>query len=155
MDNFEKFYTKVLKYLSYRPRSEKEIRDYLAKKKVDTTIIEVIIKTLYQQKFLNDQDFAKMWVRSRTSFSPRSTRVIKMELEQKGIDEGLIEEALNQEETKVDDLSLARKIATRRMKRLEKEEPQKQKEKLTGFLGRQGFNWDIIKKVINESIKDN
>ena len=149
-NDFEKYLDQALKFLSYRPRSEKEMRDYLAKKNVDTIITERIIADFKEHKFINDQDYAEMWVRNRTNYKPRSSRVIKMELKQKGINSDLIEEVMSTKSASTNDLSMALDLAERKLKRLEKEEPQKRREKLAGFLNRKGFGWDIIKEVINK-----
>jgi regulatory protein len=147
-DDYEKFLGRALRYLGYRPRSEKEMRDYLGKKKVDQSITERIIANLKEHKFINDEEFAQMWVNSRTNYKPRSTRIIKMELKQKGISDDVIEETMDKKSEEVSDFDMALDLAQRKLKRLEKEEPQKRKEKLAGFLGRKGFGWDVIKEVI-------
>src|SRR4051812_38099109 len=99
----EKTLAKALYYLSFRPRSEKEVKDYLLGKNkpqkkdfVSPTqeTIDIVIKKLKEMKFLNDTEFAKSWVRSRTEYKPKSVGVIKMELKQKGIAPDMIIEAL-------------------------------------------------------------
>ena len=54
MDEFGKFYNKALKFLSYRPRSEHEIRDKLTRKKVPQEIIEKI-RTTEERIILYDE----------------------------------------------------------------------------------------------------
>src|SRR3989344_6604171 len=86
-----KFYNKALKFLSYRPRSEKEIRDKLKKKKASEETINKIILRLKENNFINDEEFVRWWIEQRTNFKPRSLRLIKMELKQKGVSNDLIE----------------------------------------------------------------
>ena len=50
MGDFEKFYNKALEFLSYRPRSEKEVRDKLKTKKVELEVIDRIISKLKEKK---------------------------------------------------------------------------------------------------------
>ena len=91
MDNFTKLLNKTYRFLSYRQRSIKEVDDYLAKKKASSLDSKRIINKLKEQKFLDDELFAKLWIESRNKFKPRATRIIKFELKQKGIDKELIE----------------------------------------------------------------
>ena len=108
MDNFAKLLNKAYRFLSYRPRSVKEVEDYLLKKSSFAKasegqekqeiekLIDSIINKLKEQKFLNDFEFAKWWIESRAKFKPRALKIIKLELRQKGIDKELIEQVLEQ-----------------------------------------------------------
>ena len=58
------------KLLSYRPRSIKEIEDRLKKKDYSAKVILEVIKSLKRLKFLNDKEFARMWVKSRIKTKP-------------------------------------------------------------------------------------
>ncbi len=153
MDNFEKLLNKSYKFLSYRPRSEKEVRDYLIKKKADDLTIKRIIESLKEHNFINDTDFTKWWIEQRTKFRPKAARLIKLELLQKGIDKDLVEEILQDKTVETEsDLDKAKKIAKKKLVRLKNDEPQKQYEKLVRFLASRGFNWDTIKEVVDQLI---
>ncbi len=150
MDNFNKFYERTLRFLSFRPRSEKEITDYLKKKKSDDLTAKKIVEKLKEHKFLNDEEFAKWWIEQRTRVKPRADRVIKFELIQKGIDKEMINNLLA--EGLGSDLKKAESLAEIRMKRLKKiDDKKKVYEKLGRFLASKGFNYDIIKEVIDRT----
>ncbi|HYM65172.1 MAG TPA: RecX family transcriptional regulator [Candidatus Sulfotelmatobacter sp.] len=148
MDNFDKFYNKTLRFLSFRPRSQKEIEDYLKKKNCDIINSQKIIEKLKEHNFLNDEEFVKWWIEQRTLFRPRAERVIKMELKQKGINKDLIdkffEKSVNQ------DKDLALKLAQKRMLRYKNEDPKKKWEKMVRYLSSKGFIYDDIKEVIDQ-----
>jgi regulatory protein len=147
---FEKFYNYSLKFLSYRIRSEKEIRDKLKAKQVETQIIEKIIAKLKEKKFIDDDNFAGMWIENRNRFKPRSLRLIKMELKQKGIDPEIIESRIKDQELGVEsDLEQAKKLVEKRIGRLKGLPKQEIYEKLGRYLASKGFNWDTIKKSID------
>lgn len=148
MDEFEKFFNKALKFLSFRPRSEKEVKDNLVKKKVSEITIQRIIARLKENKFLDDREFTKWWIESRTKFKPRALRLIKMELKQKGIDKDLIEEVVENLESNIDDLASARKLIERRIKKYQGLERNEKFTKVSRFLASRGFNYDIIKEII-------
>jgi len=149
MDEFGKFYNLALRFLSYRPRSEKEVRDRLKIKNQKSNlkdldlIIDKVIEKLKEKKFINDEEFAKGWIESRLRFKPRSLRLIKLELKNKGIDSETIEKMINDERLMINDLENAKKL----VENLPKQEIY---QKLGRHLASKGFNWDTIKKSIDE-----
>src|SRR3990167_10976387 len=163
MDDFEKFYNLALSFLSYRPRSEKEVRDYLKRKtqnakrkttvqnsKLDTAEIEIeidrVIQKLKGQKLINDEEFAGMFLENRLRFKPRSSRLIRLELKQKGIDPETIS---NLQLTIDNDFESARKLVEKKIGRLEGLPKKEIYQKLGRYLASKGFDWDTIKKSID------
>lgn len=146
MGEFEKFYNKALRFLSFRPRSEKEIIDNLKKRKASLPIIEKVISKLKEQNFVNDLEFAKWWIEQRDNFKPRSERLLKLELKQKGI-EGNILESLDFLEK---DLGKAKKLVEKRIKNVQHLAKHEAYQKLQRFLVAKGFNFETIKEAIDE-----
>ncbi len=154
MDDFEKFYLIAVNFLSYRPRSEKEVNDKLLQKNAPLEIIEKIISKLKQQRFLNDEQFARDWVRSRTTYRLKSKWIIKMELQKKGIDPEIIEKTLSQKgDEEFSDNQQVKKLIEKRLSRYKGLPRDKLYQKLGGFLARRGFGWDIIRKSIDDILK--
>lgn len=154
MDNFIKLLNKTYRYLSYRSRSEKEIRDYLIKKKASSVDSERIIIKLKEQKFLDDKEFAKLWIESRSKVKPKALRIIKLELKQKGISKELIEELLEETKDLKSDFDKALDLGKRKMPRVKNLERQKIYEKMGRFLASKGFDWDTVKKVIDQLLAE-
>ncbi len=152
MDLFEKYYAFSLKYLSYRPRSEKEIRDHLRRKKSPPEVIEHVIVKLNDQKFLDDESFARMWVESRNRSKPRSQRLLRMELRQKGIAAETIDRLATDNSRETTDLELAKKIVAKKLPKMRSLEKQALYRKLGGVLARRGFDWETIKQAIDEAL---
>ncbi len=149
----DKFYNLALRFLSYRPRSEKEVREKLESKKVESNIIEKIILKLKEKKFLNDEEFAKGWIENRNRFKPRSARLIKIELKQKGIKEDIFNKLISDKGLMINDLESAKKLVKKKMEKYRNKLGITRDEiyqKLGRFLASKGFNWDIIKKSIDE-----
>jgi regulatory protein len=145
-DTEEVAYLKALRYLSYRPRSEAEVRQKMISSGYAETVIEKVITRLRDSKFIQDPQFAQMWVENRSTFRPRSQRVLKMELRQKGIHDDTIEAAL----ADVDDDDLAYQAAARRAQKYAGLEWQDFREKLSGFLARRGFSYGTIAPVVRQ-----
>ena len=148
MDHFEAYYAFSLRFLSYRARSIKEMRDRLIKKKASDEVIEKIITLLLEQNLLNDKDFAQSWMESRLRSRPKSMSVIKQELIQKGISRDILEEVLI--DTKEVDRESIKKVIEKAKKKYSHLELREQKEKIAGYLGRRGYSWDVISKELGE-----
>ena len=147
MEKFNKLYNAALRYLSFRSRSEKEIRDYLSKKENLPEIISQVITKLKEQKFLNDYEFTKQWVESRMRFRPRSKKLLSFELKQKGISQDIINNITQ------DDLEQAKKIVEQKIVKYKGLPKQKVFQKLGGFLARRGYDYDTIKTSIDDIIQ--
>lgn len=145
MDPFEKFFAQSIKFLSYRPRSEKEVKEKLINKKAPPEIIEKVIAELKAHKFIDDKVFAEWFVGSRSNFRPKAKRIIKMELRQKGIVDNLIDE-----QDFGNDLETARKLISKKFEKYKLIDKKEIYNKLGSFLARRGYDWDTIKRAIDE-----
>lgn len=167
MEEFDKYYLKAVNFLSYRPRSVKEVTDNLektiAKKKLPDEIskehkkyIPFVIEKLLQQKFLNDTEFARWWIDQRSRNKPKSKMVLKLELKQKGISSEIIENVMALDEIQeIANDSMQAKLLVEKKIHKYKEMPRVEiYKKLGGFLGRRGFSWEVAKRSIDE-ILDN
>ncbi len=147
----DKGYFLAVRFLQYRPRSVKEIKGYLKKKNINETEIENAVMKLQEQKFLNDEEFAKMWVRTRVALKPLSQRVLRLELLQKGIDKEIINTVLAETaETSGNDLEMARLLAQKKKEKYKNLSRDEVYKKLGGFLMRRGFTYDMVKRSIDE-----
>ena len=81
----------ALRYLTSRPRSERELRDRLRRRKIGQAVIDRTVEQLRTKGLLDDFTFAQYWVDQRVTFRPRSRRMLEMELRQKGVDGEAIE----------------------------------------------------------------
>ena len=150
-DTKEKTLQAALKLVDYRARTEKEIRDKLSKKGFDSANIEDVITKLRENRMLADGEFAESWVENRNQFHPRSQRLMKYELRNKGISEDQIEEALK---SSAGDNTLALMAANKVSNRFtELDWPEFQK-KLMGYLLRKGFSYEVVTPVIKKFWRD-
>lgn len=146
---------KSVKFLGFRPRTEKELKDYITKKiatfenvkfsqAAQSQQIEAIIKKLKHYKYINDREFASWYAKSRFRSSPRSKRLIAYELKQKGIAPNVLESIQNQS---IDETKLAIKSIEKKVERLQKLQPAEYKKKFYQFLIARGFDWETIKEA--------
>lgn len=137
-------YQQALLYLSYRARSEKEIRQNLRKHEMPEEVIEETIERLRKAGLANDNEFAQAWVENRSTFRPRSRRALAMELRQKGLDDETVHSAVSG----VDEEALAYEAAQKRLGRLKGLEWNEFRKKLSEFLARRGFSYSVIAPIV-------
>lgn len=144
-DSLSKCLEKAYRFLSFRPRSEKEIREKLLEK-FDEKTVEEAIKKLKEYNLINDLEFSRMWVNSRSG--GRSARALGFELKKKGIEKSVIESAVESVTKEVELENALRLVESKSKYRgLEKNEAYK---KIGGFLARRGYSYEIIKKVLEK-----
>jgi len=143
-DARERALQQALLFLSYRTRSESEIRRNLQKHEIPETIIEETLERLRRDRLANDDQFARAWVENRSTFRPRSRRMLALELRQKGLNDEAAKSALED----VDDEALAFEAAQKRAPRLKGLEWSEFRTKLSGFLARRGFSYSVIAPVV-------
>ena len=131
-------------FLSYRARSESEIRRNLRKHEIPEPVIDQTLDRLRQDGFANDNQFAKAWVENRSTFRPRSRRMLAMELRQKGLGDESVKTALES----VDDEALAFEAAQKRAARYKDLEWNEFRKKLSDFLARRGFSYSVTSTVV-------
>jgi len=153
MEHFDKYLNLSYFYLSIRNRSEKEMRDYLTKKKASQETIEKILSVLLEKKFLNDESFARSWILNRARLKPKGKRLLQMELKQKGIAQEVIERVLQEVQEEIpDELTQAKDLIVKRMEKMVGKSREEIYSKVGGFLARRGFSWDVVKKAIDDSL---
>ena len=143
---FKKILDKLLNFATLRPRSEKEIKDYLKRKKSPESITEELFKRLNSLELIDDTEFARWWVEQRQSFSPKTKRVLSNELKIKGIDREIIKEIL--EETEIDEVKLSKELIRNKMYKWERFDPKIKKQKISQYLVVKGFGWNVIQDVL-------
>jgi len=144
-DEREWAYQQSLLYLSYRARSEKEIRQNLRKHEVSEEVIEETLERLRKAGLANDNEFAQTWVENRSTFRPRSKRALSIELRQKGLDNETIQASLSN----VDEEALAYQAGSKRAPRFKNLEWSEFRKKLSEFLARRGFSYSVTSPVVS------
>ena len=144
---FGKLYQRALEWVLVRPRSEKELNDYLYKKiyekKLDKNYINNIMKKLKIKKYVDDLRFAEWYVENRFVKKGISKKRLRMELMKKGISKGIIERVLD---NRNDEEEIIKMIAKKRARYDD--------EKLTQYLCRQGFSYELVRELVRSYGKD-
>jgi len=145
-DARERALQQAMLFLSYRARSEKEIRQNLLKHEIPEAVIEQTLERLRQSGLVNDNQFARVWVENRNTFHPRSRRALTMELRQKGLDDETVQAAVSD----VDENALAYESANKRAGRFKDLERGGFRKKLSEYLARRGFPYSVIAPIVTQ-----
>jgi len=159
---FGKFYQRALEYALIRPRSVKEMNDYLKRKTLsqkarvrnrktgeyqtvlkkgyDIGLIEPVMQRLCDRGYVDDERFAQLWIENRSTVKGISIKKLRIELKSKGVSEDIIQRCLN--ESPRNEREELRKVIARKSKRYSDEQ------KLIQYLLRQGFDYsDVIEEL--------
>ncbi len=157
---FGKIYLRALEYCISRPRSIRELKDYLYKKTQQTKyknrkgeikirdgisqkVASQVLDKLIDKKYVDDESFTRWWVENRNQRKGISRRKLQSELIAKGIDINLINLVLSESDR--DDSSEIDKIITKKSARYS------DKQKFIQYLMRQGFSYDDVKSALERA----
>ena len=129
------------RYLSYRPRSEGEIRQGLHRRGFADEVAEKTIAKLREQNLSDDFAFAQFWTGNRLSFRPKSKRLIKKELRDKKVAAEIIEQVTED----IDDEAIAYKLGSSRLSVLAHLDYPDFYRRLSSYLAYRGFSYEVIK----------
>ena len=158
---FGKLYVRALEYCLLRPRSAREVKEYLWRKTRTTKYktrdgqikeregatelnAQRTFNRLVERGYIDDEKFAQFWIENRNLTKGSSRRKLIVELRSKGVDGSVIESVLA--ETKRTEADELKKVLAKKRSKYDDEQ------KLVAYLVRQGFSYDDIKHALAEDI---
>lgn len=143
-DHFHRCLDAAFNYLSYRPRSESEVRERLQRRGFDGDCIEAVLARLKEQGLVDDAAFAQFWKENRESFSPRSQRLTKLELRRMGVATEIIDRVVDD----VDDGDSAYRAALRKTRHWSLFDYPSFRRRLGEYLRRRGFDYEVTNHTV-------
>ncbi len=145
----EDSYGGCLGLFARRPRSRAEIERYLLGRKLADSEREAVLARLSERGWINDREFARVWVENRQEFRPRSSRALQMELRRFGVPEDETREALQGMDEAAAALSAARKKAARLARAVGKDPEARHQfqKKMTAYLASRGFDYELSRET--------
>jgi regulatory protein len=154
-----RFLQRAMSYISRGIKTEFQMRRYLKtlsiKKKgswfVDIRddqlqeIFDEVINKLKEYGYLDDEEFAFQFISSRIKNKPRGKRVLISELMSKGVNKELAEKKVN--ELVEDEYDVLKRVYEKKYKG---DKITIRDNKKIDFLKRKGFDWDLIKRLIED-----
>jgi regulatory protein len=114
--------------------------------------VKWVITTLTERGYLDDARFASQFVRDRAANRGWAKHRLRQELRKRGVDQTSIEPALEQadDDAAIDDNSAAAAAAAKWRRTHSARDPQKDRQRLYGFLARRGFSPDVIRSAMQK-----
>lgn len=138
----------ALRLLDYRDRSVGEMRRKLADRRFPAETAAAVISDLTRLGLLDDERFARLWVRSRLNSRPRSGFLLALELARKGVSRNIIDSALKEALGPESELDSARSLARRQAPRYRFDPPDSARRKLEAYLARRGYRRELIEEAM-------
>lgn len=97
MENFDSLYKKLMRYCAYQERAESEVRMKLRTLGATSDMGEAVLKRLREENFVNEERFARAYVRGKFRINGWGRIKIRNGLRAKAVDEKLISRAVSEE----------------------------------------------------------
>ena len=140
---------KMAKYCAYQERCVKDVRDKLKAFGLPQEEKHEIIDYLLDNRFVNDERYAKSFVRGKINQSGWGVNKIRFHLIQKGIDKHIIEEALGQTDEEVYRQRLIDILKTK-TKTIKADSDFEKKRKLAAYAMQKGFEGTLVWEVLKD-----
>lgn len=145
VEEFDKLKTKVLKYIIYKKRTEKEVRTKFSSSDVDQNMLEDVIENLKENGYINDENYIQRAINEFLAINTLSLKEMRNKLYAKGISSDIIDTYFSnhQDELEEYELNCAKKIAIKKQTLMEKED-------IEAFLYRKGYSRENVKQAFEE-----
>jgi regulatory protein len=135
---------RALGFLSFRPRSRREVERNLWRHGVSPEVVEAVLTRLAGTGLIDDAGFAGYWAGNRQQFSPRGDRAIRQELAQRGVARDVIAEALT---SLPDESERALGAGRKKLRTFASLSEDHFRRRMTAFLQRRGFDYQVARSA--------
>lgn len=142
---FAKARDTAVKYLSFKARTEKEVRFKLKEKEYTDDITDKVVSLLKKYNYIDDYKYAGCFLRDKFNLKGFGTNRIRYELKQRGIAEDIIEKAIC--ENYIDESEKAVELIGKKYGFWNYD--LKEKKRIEGFLTRKGYSFSVIEDAFN------
>ncbi|CAN5769758.1 hypothetical protein BH23CHL7_BH23CHL7_05490 [soil metagenome] len=140
-------------FLAVRPRSIDETRRRLRHLGYRHALVDQVIDRLLELGYLDDAQFARLWIESRDRARPRGESALRRELTLKGVSREVIDEVLHDRSDEASDskgegadAAAAGRLLERRRAALEREsDPRRRRHRAYALLARSGFDPEVCR----------
>jgi regulatory protein len=145
---------KALRLLGHRALTAGELRDRLEAKDFSDRTIRRVIEDLSAVGLLNDAAFAESFVHDRMMLKPCSKRMLVIELVRKGLAEEDAGRVVDASYGPKSEAEVAGELALKKARSLAGEDPRRARQKVSDFLFRRGFEWDIASEAVVRAVAE-
>ena len=142
VEEFDKEKTKVMKYIMYKKRTEKEVKNKF-ENTIQNDMLCDIINYVKEAGYLSDEEYIKKAIHEFMSLKNLSIKEIQYKLYLKGINKNELDDYIyaHQEELQEYELKSAYEILAKKEKTMEKDD-------IKQYLLKKGYKQETIKEVL-------
>ena len=126
------------RYIAYRPRTERQVRDKLRELDYDADTVEGAITRLIELHLIDDSDFARRWIEERARTKGKAPDVLVSELRARGVCRETAEEAMA--EVGLEEDTQAVEVAAKLIRKVLRSPLGEQGPRLYELMRRRGFS---------------
>ena len=127
---------------------EQEMRDKMRRWELDETVQNRIINRLIKERYVDDERYARAFVKDKIRYNKWGRRKVQQALWQKRIDADIQQRVLDEIEEK-EYLDILRPLLKQKRKSIKAESDYELNQKLVRFALGRGFGFDIIRLCLN------
>lgn len=142
---FDELKTKVLKYIVYKKRTEKEVRQKFSSSSVDQNLLDDVIENLKENGYINDDSYIQRAMNEFLAINTLSLKEIRNKLYAKGLESDIIDTYFLNHEDQLEEYekACARKIAMKKQTQMERQD-------IENFLYRKGYSRESIQEAFED-----
>jgi len=141
----------VLRWLDFAPRTRRQLADKLRQKGVDDAVAARVLDRLQAAGLINDESYARDWVKSHSRTGALGRRRIGAELARRGVDRDTAAAAM-EEEAPADEGEACEDLARRKAAQYRNLPRDAARRRLTGFLSRRGFSGEDVYRAVDKAL---
>lgn len=148
--DYDHGYQYALFLLNLSMRTVTEVQEKMTKRGYTTTVVNEVINNLLQEKYLNDDNYAEVFINSMKNYKTWGRFMMKKKMYEKKLPKDLIEEKLSVLVSDEDEFAIGQRYSDREYKAIKLSElSYDEKQKVMRRLLSRGFGMNVVTKLIN------
>jgi regulatory protein len=149
---YERTFERAINLLSYKPRSQAEMRARLLEKDwAEESVVDQVIARLKELGYLNDEQFAANFASSRLTAKPLGRTRLRRDLQRKKLSSETVENALDEAYEQQSEEELITRAIDKRIRLKGAPTTREEAKKLFDYLIRRGFGYDLVIRKVREA----
>jgi regulatory protein len=144
----------AVKMLQSRLHARVELRRKLIGREYSESMVDEVLTDLTRLGYVDDARFAKTVTLAAAEHRQHGRQRAMVELLRRGVEGETARRAVQDVYDATDSLAIARRLAKKRASSLQRLDPIVARRRLAGMLARRGFEYDVVKPVIDELLGD-
>lgn len=142
---FDELKTKVLKYIVYKKRTEKEVRQKFSSSSVDQNLLDDVIENLKENGYVDDESYMQRAMNEFLAINTLSLKEIRNKLYAKGLERDIIDAYFSNNEEQLEEYEIvcAKKIVIKKQTQMERQD-------IENFLYRKGYTKESIRQAFED-----